>query len=59
MAEPRFDEIDFYEKDELGKVDCTPPDTPWMETPTDMRLGSFIYPGKAKHLEYLGLPNPR
>jgi len=30
-----------------------------MDTPLDMRPGSFIYPAKKKHLEYLGLANPR
>jgi len=30
-----------------------------MDTPTDFRPGSWIYPTKPKHLESLGMPNPR
>ena len=52
-----FDEPDYYEKDELLNVDWQPPPTPWMDTPVDLRKGSYIYPGKPKHLDYLGLPN--
>ncbi|MFO7892703.1 MAG: (Fe-S)-binding protein [Longimicrobiales bacterium] len=52
-----FDEPDYYEKEELLDVDWQPPKTPWMDTPVDLRKGSYIYPGKPKHLEYLGLPN--
>ncbi len=53
-----FDEPEYYEKKELLNVDWQPPETPWMDTPVDLRKGSYIYPGKPKHLEYLGLPNP-
>ncbi len=53
----RFDEPDYYEKDELLDVGWQPPATPWMDTPVDIRKGSFIYPGKPKHLETLGLPH--
>jgi Fe-S oxidoreductase len=59
MAEAKFDEMDHYKQAELMKFDFRPPPTGWMDTPTDFRPGSWIYPGKAKHLEYLGLPNPR
>ncbi len=55
----RFDEPDYYDKQALLGVDWRPPATPWQETPTDLRPGTFIYPGKPRHLEYLGLPNPR
>jgi len=55
----KFDEMAFYKKDELLKFDDTPPSTPWMDTPVDFRKGSFIYPGKAKNLKILDLPNPR
>ncbi len=59
MAEPKFDEPGFYDRAELERVDYTPPETDWMETPTDIRHGTFIYPGRRRHLEYLGIPNPR
>jgi len=55
----KFDEPDFYNKEELLDVDTRPPSTGWMDTPVDFRPGTFIYPGKPKHLETLGLPNPR
>lgn len=53
------DEPGYYKKEELLRLDWRPPKTPWMETPVNMRRGTYIYPGKAKHLQYLGLPNPR
>ncbi len=59
MAEPSFDSMDYYKKDEMLKVDHKPPRTSWMKTPVDFRPGTWIYPTKAKHLEYLGMPNPR
>jgi hypothetical protein len=59
MAEAKFDEMDHYKQAELMKFDFRPPPTGWMDTPTNFRPGSWIYPGKAKHLEYLDLPNPR
>jgi Fe-S oxidoreductase len=49
----------YYKHDELLKFDYRPPTTGWMDTPTDFRPGSWIYPGKSKHLKYLDLPNPR
>jgi Fe-S oxidoreductase len=59
MAEPTFDSMDFYKKEKLLGVDHCPPSTGWMDTPTDFRPGTWIYPTKPKHLEYLGMPNPR
>jgi Fe-S oxidoreductase len=59
MAEAKPDQVEYYKKDELIDVDYRPPQTGWMDTPTDLRPGSFIYPAKPKHLEYLGFPNPR
>jgi [DsrC]-trisulfide reductase subunit K len=59
MAEAKFDQVEYYKHDELLNPDYQPPKTNWMDTPVDFRPGSWIYPGKAKHLEYLGLPNPR
>jgi len=59
MAEAKFDEMGYYPHEELDRVDFIPPGTSWIDTPTEMRPGSFIYAGKEKHLRYLGLPNPR
>jgi Fe-S oxidoreductase len=59
MAEAKPDEVEYYKKDELLQVDFHPPQTDWMDTPVDFRPGSYIYPGKGRHLEYLDMPNPR
>ncbi len=53
------DEMAFYDHDTLSNIDAKPPPTDWMDTPVDMRPGSFIYPAKPKHLSYLGMANPR
>ncbi len=55
----KFDETDFYKQDELLQIDTKPPKTSWMDTPVDLRKGSYIYPGKAKNLKIVDLPNPR
>ena len=57
MATP--DEMEYYDHDELLKLVPSLPKTDWMETPVDFREGTFIYPGKAKNLKILDLPNPR
>jgi len=57
MAKP--DEVGYYKQEDLQQVDYRPPETGWMDTPLDIRPGSFIYPGKPKNLKYLDLPNPR
>ncbi|HID74839.1 MAG TPA: (Fe-S)-binding protein [Planctomycetaceae bacterium] len=49
----------YYRQEELLEIDYRPPERGWMDTPVDFRRGSYIYPGKAKMLEILGLPNPR
>ncbi|MBI4704558.1 MAG: (Fe-S)-binding protein [Deltaproteobacteria bacterium] len=59
MAEAKPDQMGYYEREKLARVDYAPPRTDWMDTPVDMRPGSYIYPAKEKHLEYLGFPNPR
>jgi Fe-S oxidoreductase len=59
MAEAKPDEMAYYNQEELVQIDYTPPKTDWMKTPVDFRSGTWIYPGKSKHLEYLGMPNPR
>ena len=57
MAKP--DEPEFYEKEDLLKVDWKPPTKSWMDVPVDIRPGTYIYPGKAKNLKVLDLPNAR
>ena len=59
MADPKPDEMAYYDIEALSTVDTTPPAEDWMERKVDMRPGSFIYPAKAKHLQYLGMANPR
>ncbi|MFP5214020.1 MAG: sulfate reduction electron transfer complex DsrMKJOP subunit DsrK [Acidobacteriota bacterium] len=39
--------------------DYTMPQAPWMDTKPEFKPGTWCYPGKAKNLEVLGLPNPR
>jgi len=56
---PKPDEVDYYQQEDLLKIDYRPPTTDWMDTPVDLRPGSYIYPGKAKNLKILDLPNPR
>ena len=53
----KFDEPDFYNREELLDVETRPPSTGWMDTPVDFRRGNFIYPGKAKNLKILDLPD--
>ena len=57
MAKP--DEAEFYQKEDLLKVDWNPPTKGWMDVPVDIRPGTYIYPGKAKNLKVLDLPNAR
>ncbi len=59
MVEVKADQVEYYKKDELVQIDYRPPATGWMETPVDFRPGSYIYPGKGRHLKYLDMPNPR
>jgi len=59
MTEFKPDQVEFYEHDVMAKVDLNPPKTRWQDTPADFRPGSWIYPTKPRHLEYLGMPNPR
>jgi Fe-S oxidoreductase len=55
----KFDEPDYYKQDELLQIDWKPPKTSWMDTPVDLRKGTYIYPGKAKNLKVVDLPHPR
>jgi len=57
--DPKPDEVAFYDREELSRVCYDPPRQSWMKTPVNIRPGSFIYPAKGKHLEYLGMANPR
>lgn len=59
MAEPKFDELAFYKQDELLDINHDPKPGDWRDPKVDFRMGSWIYPGKAKHLEYMGFANPR
>ncbi|RLB65337.1 MAG: (Fe-S)-binding protein [Deltaproteobacteria bacterium] len=59
MADAKPDEIGYYKADDLVKVDYAPPESEWIDTPLDIRPGSFIYPAKEKHIEFLGMDNPR
>ena len=66
MADPTPDTLEYYKHDELLKVDTTPPKENWLDVEGkfepaffERRAGSWIYPTKAKHLEYLKMPNPR
>jgi ferredoxin len=55
----KFDEPDHYKQEELLQIDWRPPKTSWMDTPPDIRKGTYIYPGKAKNLKAVDLPHPR
>jgi hypothetical protein len=56
---PTPDQVEYYRQEDLIQIDYRPPKTEWQDTPADLRPGSFIYPGKAKNLKILDLPNPR
>ena len=55
----KFDEPDFYKQQELLQLDWKPPKTGWMDTPPDIRQGTYIYPAKAKNLDVMGFPHAR
>ncbi len=40
-------------------IDHKMPKKGWMDTPVDFSKGNWCYPGKAKNLDAVGLPNPR
>ncbi len=48
-------------KEQLVQIDYTPPPGDWTDPRIDFaaQKGSWSYPGAAKNLRYLGLPNPR
>jgi len=45
--------------EELLEIDYAPPGEDWLKPAVEFKRGSFCYSGAPKHLEYLGLPNPR
>ena len=53
------DHPDYYNKEELANVDLDDVGQDWLKTPVEIKPGSFIYPAKSKHLDYLGMANPR
>ena len=46
------------EPEALAQVELGPSGESWMGKPAEFRPGTWSYPGKAKFLEYLDLPNP-
>ncbi len=51
--------LDKLPKPENLEIDFTPPETPWMDTPTVFKEGTYNYPAAPKNLKVMGLPNPR
>jgi Fe-S oxidoreductase len=45
--------------EELSKIDYTPPQTGWMDTPVVMKEGMYCHGSKPKSLEIVDFPNPR
>lgn len=45
--------------DELSKIDYTPPEKGWLDTPVVFKEGTWCYGAKPKLLEALDMPNPR
>jgi len=43
----------------LGSVDYVPPKKGWLTPDVKFRKGTYCYSAPGKHLEYLGIPNPR
>ena len=43
----------------VASVNFTPPRTAWRGLPADFRKGTYNYAAPRKHVEALGLPNPR
>ncbi|HEY3364178.1 MAG TPA: (Fe-S)-binding protein [Symbiobacteriaceae bacterium] len=44
--------------EELAKIQYNPPQTGWMDTPVHFERGFWLYPGKPRNIEALGMPNP-
>jgi Fe-S oxidoreductase len=45
--------------DELSKIDYSPPQKEWFETPTVLKPGTWCWGAKKKNLEILNFPNAR
>jgi len=45
--------------EQLVSIDYTPPRKSWLDPTVEFRKGTYCYSGVAKHVKYLGLPNPR
>ena len=45
--------------EDLAQVDYRPPAKDWRDPAVEFRKGVFCYSAAPKHLQYLGLPNPR
>ena len=45
--------------EELAKIEHNPPGTGWMDTPAEIKKGTYCYAANPKSVEYTGLPNPR
>ncbi len=45
--------------EELSKIDYTPPETDWLETPVEFKPGTYCQGSRIKYLEEVGFPNPR
>ena len=51
---------DLLKSDELlSKIDTTPPQTGWMDTPVQIRKGMYCYASKPESVKSVGLPNAR
>ncbi len=45
--------------EELIQISYRPPERDWLDPAVEFRRGTFCYSAAPRHLEYLGLPNPR
>ncbi len=52
-------ELHNLPKPEAMEIELTPPETGWMDTPLNIREGTYSYPAAAKNLRALDMPNPR
>ncbi|MGZ6142696.1 MAG: sulfate reduction electron transfer complex DsrMKJOP subunit DsrK [Myxococcales bacterium] len=52
------DEMGYYQPEKLLERPTLPNDG-WLDKPVEFRPGTFIWPAKAKNLNYVGFPNAR
>jgi Fe-S oxidoreductase len=50
---------DVPKPEDLVQISYRPPRKDWQDTPVEFSKGTYCYAAAPKHLEYLGLPNPR